>query len=569
MAHADKWTERFGISSKDLAPMESANDAGNDPLRWCLMNGKVPESEYIDWAMSRYELPSVNGDFFTIAADSMFWERVKDLYDWNVGFFPLADWEGVLMIGCLEPPKNFQLDVPHQFVLASARHLLLLWNTLNPRTVEGADETPSLNQKGPKNGFTQSAAAPSVAKVSSTPKSTTTKAPVVTDQPEGISISFDLPNEPSKKEQAAAPNFEMPDGFMPAGSTNAATGTAEMPDGFSFEAKPGAAGEGESQIVELPDLLAALPDGITSGGNKEISFDFTTEFATPQTIAKKVDHTQARPPVIDESNLEKTFVTTPPVQIKAEPTKAAATPPTPKPAEAPRVAAPSVAPAAEQKAKPEVKVEVKAPQPAPKVEVPPVKAKAEPVAQPTAPAKDPAAKTSEETKSGFENREHTRFTLSTAEPRPFETCNTLNDVGAVGCAHILKHFNGAMILLFDGETLKPWKWTDLLTKPQNKDLPTIELQTPSMFRIVHRTRLPYHGHVAASAANNKFFQAFHDGRAPKHVTITPMFRDRTWVGMIMGVSNAEVNYKQSLRYMETLAKEIASHVERVRGAKAA
>ncbi len=133
------WIKQFGISEADLAHLGIESPRTNpESLRFCLMNGKISEAEYLEWAMRSFELPAVSGDFFTAPTDPVFWARAKSLYPWSASFFPLAEWQGLYLIACLEPPTDFKFPHPHRFVLASARHLLLLWEHLNPQITSKA-----------------------------------------------------------------------------------------------------------------------------------------------------------------------------------------------------------------------------------------------------------------------------------------------------------------------------------------------------------------------------------------------------------------------------------------------
>lgn len=108
-----------------------------------LANGHIASDDYVRWAMDQYELPSVNDQYFSVPADRVYWEAVKHDFAWTPTFFPLADWQGVMLIGCVEPPSfHFPIHSPHRFVIASVialetryRELELVQTILN----HGAD----------------------------------------------------------------------------------------------------------------------------------------------------------------------------------------------------------------------------------------------------------------------------------------------------------------------------------------------------------------------------------------------------------------------------------------------
>ncbi len=340
MSQATHWSSHFQISQETLSVYtREAQAAGLDVLRWCLMNGKIPQEEYLKWAMNAYQLPVVKTDFFTSPPDLELWKRTKDLAPWNASLVPLTEWHGCLFIGCLEPPADFKLAKRHHFVLASARNLFMLWSHFNP--------TP------------------------------------VTDEPSLADFSRPMPGE--EESQTDADNED-------------------------------------TVVVETPDAMAAPP---------------------------------------------------------------------PEPAAGRR------------------------------------------------------------------------------EPRPLEACTSQSDLGQIVISHILQTFEGAMILLFEKDRLRPWLFSDLFRSEKNKELPTIELETPSIFRVVKRTKLPYHGYVMPSPTNDAFFAAYLGGKTPQHATLVPVIVDDNLFAVLMGVANSEIDYKNSLVQMERLADEMAQHLVRLKLSNAA
>lgn len=154
-------------------------------------------------------------------------------------------------------------------------------------------------------------------------------------------------------------------------------------------------------------------------------------------------------------------------------------------------------------------------------------------------------------------------------PRPLEACSSKRDLGAIAITHVLMTFENAMVLLcYDGPKLKPWLCSEpLVQNTQGRDH-WIELDTPSIFRIVKRTSLPYHGYVTPSPINSAFFNVYYRGAIPKHVTLVPIMVSGKMVGMLMGISESEVPLKTSLLNMEKIADEFALHWQRLEASAA-
>jgi hypothetical protein len=136
------WASRFGISDREIADLKIQLADQDDPLRWILAKGYIPTNDYIRWAMDQYSLPSVNDDYFSVPVDQVYWEAVKNEFAWTSAFFPLAEWQGVMLIGCVEPPNfHFPLHTPHRFVIASAHALEHRYRELEPSHIHDQPET--------------------------------------------------------------------------------------------------------------------------------------------------------------------------------------------------------------------------------------------------------------------------------------------------------------------------------------------------------------------------------------------------------------------------------------------
>jgi hypothetical protein len=82
-------------------------------------------------------------------------------------------------------------------------------------------------------------------------------------------------------------------------------------------------------------------------------------------------------------------------------------------------------------------------------------------------------------------------------------------------------FKSSMILEATGDTLKPLLW-DGVFKPQGEPVGPSNLTDPSAFRVVHRTKNPYLGHVVDTPINKTFFSAWGLSELPQKVLIQPI-----------------------------------------------
>jgi hypothetical protein len=484
MAQFDKWRERFGISDKDLS--NASASSGVDALRWCLMNGKIAEPEYIEWAMKNFELPSVSGDFFTAPSDQAFWKRVKGVHAWSPSFFPLADWDGILLIACLEPPQDFELAQPHQFVLASVRHLLLLWSALNPAT---------------------EATGPILAPVK------------VSTFIDPFAVIGSVP----------AGALELPDGFV----MNPSVSAAEMSEAVT----------GISVLGDLKEMSDLVPDGLTLSGSTAVTHP--EELRSPVKV-DPLDLPEGMLFSADElsgkhgkDNLTATSTSAniaPTPVLVDESARQAPKPPPPPPIKSAQTPTFAFAPEVDENTQSDI--------------------------DGTDDEHDGLPRRAPGTSTGF--------TISNIESRPISSARSLDELAAIALVHVLKTFDGAMLLKLDGEALKPWKWSELMTAPKNAAFAAAELTSPSIFRVVSRTHLPYHGYVSTSTINDAFFAAFSSsGKPPPQVTLVPILWEKQCLGMVMGVGKKPLSYKSVLPPLERIADDVGQVLSHIKHSTAA
>lgn len=514
------WATRFGLSDRELSELQNhLNASGEDALRWVLVNGHLDEREYLQWAMDTYELPVVKNEFFQIAPDTVFWEAVRSGFAWTPAFIPLAEWNGVLLIGCLEPPRfHFPLRSPHRFVLASAKELQARYQAYNPEfsSVESANDDAAVDL-----GDAQVEAHAEARQE-------------VRQRPMDEYLADSLPPAPDV-------SLENPDGLTheipPASTPNLFV----VPDGMPTD--------------DIGQPISSLPDGFADGTAVMdlSSFDENSEFPKSSEVKPEV---------------------TAPIEAVAVVAQAAPVAPAQTPAQPAPVAKPSSvelkpwkptqAPGVELASRPYVEPSQTASAAKAPPAVPPsaiASAASSPSLRPA-----PAAEAANVTPIAAA---HTSIVPNTAQALPLETCANYEALGTAAIGHILKNFEQGLVLMFQGGKLKPWKWTEQLLSVKGDAPDAIPLEQASIFRIAYKTCMPYHGYVVPNAVNTAFFNAFNRGLAPKHVTIVPVLINGDLVGMLMGLSMDQVDYKTSLMAMEKLASEFGRNLDRVRGRAAA
>lgn len=128
------------------------------------------------------------------------------------------------------------------------------------------------------------------------------------------------------------------------------------------------------------------------------------------------------------------------------------------------------------------------------------------------------------------------------------------DVGSYLLTEMSKHFEKSIILLFNQERLEVWKCSAGWARDTAKS-GAIDLSGASIFRIVNETKNSYHGPVVPNPINDAFFEAWHGGKYPEHVTISPILIGKNLSGMILGVASKAKGQSLSLSLVERLAEK--------------
>lgn len=147
-----KWVKAFGVSEENLQNWTKEIPENEFLLLWCLKNNKIDEKEYLEWARNRYGLASINEDFFEKNSPPPFemWKKYMNSGPWSKLLLPFLEWENIVFILCLEPPKEkLELNFSAQFLLTSNRVLEMCWKSFKENLVSLFSQTENLqnNQK--------------------------------------------------------------------------------------------------------------------------------------------------------------------------------------------------------------------------------------------------------------------------------------------------------------------------------------------------------------------------------------------------------------------------------------
>ncbi|MGZ3804295.1 MAG: hypothetical protein ACXVB4_08810 [Pseudobdellovibrionaceae bacterium] len=126
----EQWQEHFKDQIKSAEALYSKDSTNVSLLLFCLRAKIIPVKIYLEWAKENYQLPLLSEKFFqTFKAQSEFYKKWQALYKWSPECLPIAEWDGSLIVACLQIPEGYRNTTPTIFVLASHEVLDPVWET--------------------------------------------------------------------------------------------------------------------------------------------------------------------------------------------------------------------------------------------------------------------------------------------------------------------------------------------------------------------------------------------------------------------------------------------------------
>jgi hypothetical protein len=527
-------------------------------LEWCLDHAKFREQDYLRWAREYYSLPVIKTEFFEQPVPATLWQKTKNT-PWRESCFPLLEWDGVLFVGCLEPPVHSPLPQV-QFLLAPRSLQKIWWQELT-KPASSIHDLPSLqHSNAAKTIFEEPEVTgdgaqdfelafeivepekPDLTGVHKIPELAKPAEPTVVPHAPAVSAKElpSLPDSPSVKETTLTTISSGLEGLtlgdaIPAVSPDSKTAIPapeikeddnfEMPLGLSFSSN-----EVPQTTQSSKEFSLSLALDTPSETSVEVPLGLSLSGLNPQ-VSEQVKETKTEITGV-------TAITPPTMNVAVSlPPPAPLQPPAPPPAMAkPPMPPPMPAPAAVPPPPP-----VFAPTPppmAPKPQMtpppPPPPIFSKPAAATPPPAPIPMA-------------------------TPQATRAQMNPVVQEIFAQMSSDFEQCMVLTYANEKLVPWQWDNSWKLSFNAP-PPIDTTHPSIFKIVLDTKGPYHGYIYPNPTNDAFFMAWNQSRYPDHITIVPMVVQNEVVGMVLGATSRVKGAMANLATYQNLAADLATRL---------
>ncbi|MGE5084764.1 MAG: hypothetical protein ACM3MG_00585 [Bacillota bacterium] len=146
------WFEQFKEKLQGLTEVFERSGTPLSLLGYALKEKHLTSEEYFQWAMAHYKLPLLQARFFTETPPSKeMFAKWATHYPWSAECLPVAEWDGALIVACLQPPQDFPLLPPSVLVLAPIEYIEKTWLTWTQttkkaaKTPEGIDPTDLLS----------------------------------------------------------------------------------------------------------------------------------------------------------------------------------------------------------------------------------------------------------------------------------------------------------------------------------------------------------------------------------------------------------------------------------------
>ncbi|WP_373999666.1 hypothetical protein [Bdellovibrio bacteriovorus] len=169
------WFEHFKEQLQGLTESFEQSGSHLSLLGYALKEQRLSSELYLNWAQNHYKLPKLQSRFFTETSVSQeMFAKWATHYPWSAECLPVAEWDGSLIVACLQPPQDFPQTPSAILVLAHFDNLEQVWEQLHPRaaatpaattatpiTASPAEEAPegmdfsvaTATKQGPKDSF--------------------------------------------------------------------------------------------------------------------------------------------------------------------------------------------------------------------------------------------------------------------------------------------------------------------------------------------------------------------------------------------------------------------------------
>ncbi len=523
------WADALKIKPQDYESWTVEAPKSEPFTFWCLERGKIRPADYFAWAKDFYSLPLLKEEFFKERPNRKLWKMIESVANWSPSMLPLAEWDGVIFIGCVEPPVDVQWSFQVQYVLASPRGLKTLWQ----------------EYRGEETIITQSHPAVSridISKIDAVRESASVDHSQVRAKPTpAVASASALPMPPPLPKEEPSSSQAPP----PTPSKKASSSKPIEPPPFELKL-PGPAAEKKPEPQAKP--LSATMDKNPS--EKKLETTKASAASPSLELDLKLNSSAALEDLEDQ-------------MLRSN--QQSSSEEAPKTGEEEHELAPPEGFSLDTSFKlklgddlsstSEDPIEALAPEGL-DIQTPLAVAAQKPTGKPI-PTKAPEARSPQGSLEGLHTED--------LAPESLAQAKTEDEAYAWLFRQLQEYYSSSMILLnIQGHQLQPYKWEHVWKPVDESALNPISTQTPSLFRIVSKTKMPYHGAIIENELTNVFFKSWGYKKSnPEHATAVPLLIDDHLMGIVLAVGEKEANTTQALAQAERSADQVTQYLKAI------
>ncbi len=117
-----------------------------------------------------------------------------------------------------------------------------------------------------------------------------------------------------------------------------------------------------------------------------------------------------------------------------------------------------------------------------------------------------------------------------------------------------------IVFRYNSTVAEPLEW-NTNTQILNAQSAKMSLDAPSLFRIVFKTKMPYHGFVVGSQEHLRFFGEINKGTLPKCVTALPLKMNGQEFGVLVAFGDKDLHTVETLTKIENIVGQLLPKIK--------
>lgn len=507
------WLEQFKDQLQGLSESYRQSGSKLSLLGYALNEKRLSSADYLNWAMTQYKLPLLQSRFFTETSLSQeMFAKWATHYPWSEECLPVAEWDGSLIIACLQPPQDFPSNPSSIFVLAAFENLQGAWIKFYP---EKATVPPPIADPAPNDG----------------PMGIDLSMATIVQKSPSDSFSFDDLGLEADSSELESSDADRPEESSESSSSDENSEVSESANEGKLDGLFDA--PAVIRLESLQPKTEASPANNLSSDNVSRDILPVNDIATNDISTESPHLSDAKSPM----HLVEDSGSFPEIKLEVVDDSSSSS------IEIPVLNQEILSPVVE------------------KFPSPPNDEKLEQTGlhSENATINKTALRSTGIVKPNFNTTARGNFTLDKLKKK---NSLLLSEKVKTTLSQMKTQFEKSMILTLDDQETQivAFAWDESFQEVQSMST-SFPLKKPSIFNIVSSTQKAFHGYISPNQINEDFFADWNQGRIPDHVTITPILVNEKLVGMLMGFGTKSTYNKASLNLAEKLSTDFVKGLQ--------